>query len=83
MLTLVRNKFFPTASKVASVYMNNCKYSTEPSPKMESVKCEEVRIPVPWGHIAGKWWGPQNKRPILVMHGWQVSINFSIKTNTE
>ncbi|XP_063923245.1 probable serine hydrolase isoform X2 [Zophobas morio] len=31
----------------------------------------EIRIPVPWGHIAGKWWGPTDKRPILIMHGWQ------------
>lgn len=33
---------------------------------------EEVRIPVPWGHLAAKWWGPQDKRPILCLHGWQV-----------
>lgn len=33
---------------------------------------EEVRIPVPWGHIAGKWWGPRDRRPIFVVHGWQV-----------
>ncbi|XP_059484873.1 probable serine hydrolase isoform X1 [Neocloeon triangulifer] len=33
-------------------------------------KWEEVRIPVPWGHIAGKWWGPQTKQPVLAMHGW-------------
>ncbi|KAB0790635.1 hypothetical protein PPYR_14925 [Photinus pyralis] len=32
---------------------------------------EEIKIPVPWGHIAGKWWGPQDRRPILVLHGWQ------------
>lgn len=32
---------------------------------------EEIRIPVPWGHLAGKWWGPQDKRPILALHGWQ------------
>ncbi|KAB0794439.1 hypothetical protein PPYR_11278 [Photinus pyralis] len=32
---------------------------------------EEIKIPVPWGHIAGKWWGPQNQRPILAVHGWQ------------
>ncbi|KAK5645544.1 hypothetical protein RI129_006844 [Pyrocoelia pectoralis] len=32
---------------------------------------EEIRIPVPWGYIAGKWWNPQNKRPILAIHGWQ------------
>lgn len=32
---------------------------------------EEIRIKVPWGHIAGKWWGPKNVRPILSIHGWQ------------
>ncbi|KAF5283166.1 hypothetical protein FQR65_LT02678 [Abscondita terminalis] len=32
---------------------------------------DEIKIPVSWGHIAGKWWGPQDKRPILVLHGWQ------------
>lgn len=31
----------------------------------------EVKIPVPWGHIAGKWWDPSDKRPILAVHGWQ------------
>uniref|UniRef100_A0A1B6LEM3 AB hydrolase-1 domain-containing protein n=1 Tax=Graphocephala atropunctata TaxID=36148 RepID=A0A1B6LEM3_9HEMI len=31
----------------------------------------EVRIPVPWGHIAGKWWGDTNKQPIVAFHGWQ------------
>lgn len=33
---------------------------------------KEVTIPVPWGHVAGKWWGPTHKRPILTIHGWQV-----------
>ncbi|XP_018326123.1 probable serine hydrolase [Agrilus planipennis] len=32
---------------------------------------EEIQIPVPWGHIAGKWWGSKDKRPILCIHGWQ------------
>uniref|UniRef100_A0A2M3ZHS0 AB hydrolase-1 domain-containing protein n=1 Tax=Anopheles braziliensis TaxID=58242 RepID=A0A2M3ZHS0_9DIPT len=32
---------------------------------------EEVRIPVPYGEIAGKWWGPKNVRPIVSIHGWQ------------
>uniref|UniRef100_A0A0A9VYU9 Putative serine hydrolase n=2 Tax=Lygus hesperus TaxID=30085 RepID=A0A0A9VYU9_LYGHE len=33
---------------------------------------EEVRIPVPWGHIAGKWWGSREGTPvILAIHGWQ------------
>ncbi|XP_044270410.1 probable serine hydrolase [Tribolium madens] len=31
----------------------------------------EVKIPVPWGHIAGKWWNPTDQRPILTVHGWQ------------
>lgn len=24
-----------------------------------------------WGHIAGKWYGPENIRPIVMLHGWQ------------
>ncbi|XP_037035039.1 probable serine hydrolase isoform X2 [Bradysia coprophila] len=32
---------------------------------------EDVRIKVPWGHIAGKWWGSKSIRPILCIHGWQ------------
>lgn len=33
---------------------------------------EEIRIPVPWGHIAGKWWGPQSVTPVLLcLHGYQ------------
>eukprot|EP00092_Neocalanus_flemingeri_P035539 GFUD01038684.1.p1 GENE.GFUD01038684.1~~GFUD01038684.1.p1 ORF type:complete len:353 (+),score=113.90 GFUD01038684.1:250-1308(+) len=31
---------------------------------------EEIRIPVPYGHIAGKAWGDPNGRPILGLHGW-------------
>ncbi|GAB0091741.1 Alpha/Beta hydrolase fold [Sergentomyia squamirostris] len=39
-----------------------------------SKKATKVRIEVPWGHIAGKWWGPQNVRPILCIHGWQDNL---------
>ncbi|XP_065340734.1 probable serine hydrolase [Cloeon dipterum] len=38
-------------------------------------KYEEVRFPVPWGHIAGKWWGPQDRQPVIAMHGWQENSN--------
>nr|XP_016934734.1 probable serine hydrolase [Drosophila suzukii] len=32
---------------------------------------DEISIPVPWGHLAGKWYGPKHVRPIVGMHGWQ------------
>lgn len=35
------------------------------------MQVEEIKIKVPWGHIAAKWWGPKNIRPILAIHGWQ------------
>ncbi|XP_072949026.1 probable serine hydrolase [Epargyreus clarus] len=35
------------------------------------VTVEEVEIPVPWGHVAGRWWGPRNKQPLIAIHGWQ------------
>lgn len=34
-------------------------------------KGKEIRIEVPWGHIAGKWYGAERTRPILMAHGWQ------------
>lgn len=42
---------------------------------------QEVSIPVPWGEIRGKWWGPTDSRPILSLHGWQVSLVKSILFN--
>lgn len=32
---------------------------------------DEFELTVPWGHIACKWWGPKNYRPIVCLHGWQ------------
>ncbi|XP_072745432.1 probable serine hydrolase isoform X1 [Anoplolepis gracilipes] len=31
----------------------------------------EVQIPMPWGYINGKWWGPTDEEPIVAIHGWQ------------
>ncbi|XP_022917627.2 probable serine hydrolase [Onthophagus taurus] len=31
----------------------------------------EVRIPLASGYLSGKWWGPEDRRPILAFHGWQ------------
>lgn len=32
---------------------------------------EEITIPVPWGVVAGKWYGDRKKQPVLAIHGWQ------------
>ncbi|XP_068141700.1 probable serine hydrolase [Drosophila tropicalis] len=32
---------------------------------------EEFSIDVPWGTVAGKWWGSRNRQPIIALHGWQ------------
>ncbi|XP_043524752.1 probable serine hydrolase isoform X1 [Frieseomelitta varia] len=32
---------------------------------------EEIQIPVPWGNISGKWWGPNDQQPLVALHGWQ------------
>uniref|UniRef100_A0A672Y7Z7 Serine hydrolase like n=1 Tax=Sphaeramia orbicularis TaxID=375764 RepID=A0A672Y7Z7_9TELE len=29
-----------------------------------------LSIPVPWGEIRGKVWGPEHGRPVLCLHGW-------------
>ncbi|XP_045773133.1 probable serine hydrolase [Maniola jurtina] len=35
------------------------------------VHVEEIEIPVPWGHVAARWWGQRNKQPLIAIHGWQ------------
>ncbi|CAJ1053489.1 serine hydrolase-like protein isoform X4 [Xyrichtys novacula] len=30
----------------------------------------ELSVPVPWGEIRGRVWGPDNGRPVLCLHGW-------------
>uniref|UniRef100_A0A3Q0QVQ7 Serine hydrolase like n=1 Tax=Amphilophus citrinellus TaxID=61819 RepID=A0A3Q0QVQ7_AMPCI len=30
----------------------------------------EISIPVPWGEIKGKAWGPEHGHPVLCLHGW-------------
>ncbi|XP_023029348.2 serine hydrolase like 2 kraken isoform X2 [Leptinotarsa decemlineata] len=37
----------------------------------KSADFEEVKVPVPWGVIAGKWWGPKTVQPAIAIHGWQ------------
>lgn len=52
--------------KCANINLNNVRCIAT------HVDFKEVTIKVPWGHIAGKWWGPTDVRPVLSMHGWQV-----------
>lgn len=30
----------------------------------------EIEIKIPYGHLAAKWWGRRDVRPILCIHGW-------------
>ncbi|XP_035856137.1 serine hydrolase-like protein isoform X2 [Sander lucioperca] len=30
----------------------------------------ELCVPVPWGELRGKVWGPDHGRPVLCLHGW-------------
>lgn len=32
---------------------------------------KEIRLKLTFGMIAGKWWGSENRRPIICLHGWQ------------
>ncbi|XP_031619333.1 probable serine hydrolase [Contarinia nasturtii] len=32
---------------------------------------EEVTFEVPWGTVAGKWYGDRDKQPVIALHGWQ------------
>ncbi|XP_046389955.1 probable serine hydrolase [Ischnura elegans] len=36
-----------------------------------SDSAEEITIPMPWGNICGKWWGPRQVKPVIALHGWQ------------
>ncbi|XP_044250546.1 probable serine hydrolase [Drosophila takahashii] len=31
---------------------------------------KEVKVPAPWGHISGRWYGNRTERPILAIHGF-------------
>lgn len=37
---------------------------------ISNFQSKEVEIKVPWGHIAGKWYGPENVTAVVMLHGW-------------
>ncbi|CAD6998748.1 probable serine hydrolase [Ceratitis capitata] len=64
-------------SNAASISVTNGN-AENATPKINSNGCcrdddswKEISIEVPWGTVAGKWWGPLNRQPVLALHGWQ------------
>ncbi|XP_017781464.1 PREDICTED: probable serine hydrolase isoform X3 [Nicrophorus vespilloides] len=59
MLSAARKLLSNIKPNITKLFANN-----DPEPKA----CVDVKIKVPWGNVCGKWWGPQDRRPILVIH---------------
>nr|XP_046267833.1 serine hydrolase-like protein isoform X2 [Scatophagus argus] len=38
--------------------------------KQQLLAFSELSVPVPWGEIRGKVWGPDHGHPVLCLHGW-------------
>lgn len=38
---------------------------------MAHIAAEEINIEITVGTLAAKWWGSMEKRPVIVLHGWQ------------
>ncbi|KAF7689502.1 hypothetical protein HF521_012855 [Silurus meridionalis] len=36
----------------------------------QTATVSEFRMPVPWGEMRGRVWGPDHGRPVLCLHGW-------------
>ncbi|XP_055911561.1 probable serine hydrolase [Eupeodes corollae] len=63
--------FFKRSLQVQEQFIRKNIKSYSTSTNFKTREFEEIKISVPWGHIAGKWYGPKDKRPIVGVHGWQ------------
>lgn len=64
-----------SALKATKIGTPLCEF-LQPSRRYSSIldftdSAEEMKIELPFGKLAAKWWGPQDIQPILCLHGWQ------------
>lgn len=38
---------------------------------MANAGAQDISFEITLGTLAAKWWGSMEKRPILMLHGWQ------------
>ncbi|XP_046390017.1 probable serine hydrolase [Ischnura elegans] len=36
-----------------------------------NITVTDITVPVPWGSVAGKWWGATDVQPIIAVHGYE------------
>lgn len=46
-------------------------HTGEKTTKMSEIEHKELKLTVPWGHVAAKTYGPSNGEPVLLVHGRQ------------
>jgi len=74
MLPMLRHELvsnFPRAVSSRSFGSDKAKPPNGIPENNTSPSYTEVEVPVPWGHISGKWWGSQDQIPIIALHGFE------------
>ncbi|XP_040001404.1 serine hydrolase-like protein isoform X2 [Xiphias gladius] len=51
-------------------YVVPCLFNEHNNNNRTHSEFSELSVPVPWGEIRGKVWGPDHGRPVLCVHGW-------------